>query len=68
MIVAPVSPPQGDWDERDPKKRIPSPLLPGLQRLLKGVLFAAAWARLSATLNPSLLESAWWDSIPIWKR
>lgn len=39
---------QGCWDERDPAKRIPSPLVPGLLRFFKGVICAALWMKLSA--------------------
>lgn len=59
---------KGDWDEKDPRKRIPSPLLPGLQRLVKGIVFALVWSKLSATLNPQLMESDWWGSLPVWRR
>jgi hypothetical protein len=38
---------QGAWDERDPAKRIPNPLLPGLLRFIKGVICAVVWMKLS---------------------
>lgn len=42
-------PAQGEWDERDPAKRIPSPLVPGLLRFVKGAICAALWVRLSGS-------------------
>ncbi len=40
---------QGDWDESDPAKRIPNPLLPGLLRFVKALICAALWMKLSGT-------------------
>ena len=40
---------QGAWDESDPAKRIPNPLLPGLVRFIKAVICAALWMKLSRT-------------------
>ena len=40
---------QGPWNEREPSKRIPNPLLPGLLRFGKGVVCALLWAKLSPT-------------------
>ena len=59
---------QGDWDESDPKKPFACPMLPGLLRLGKGIIFALVWSKLSATLNPALMESAWWGTLPVWRR
>lgn len=43
---------QGEWDERDPAKRIPSPLVPGLLRFFKGLICAALWTKLSSSYGP----------------
>lgn len=59
---------QGDWDARDPKKRIPSPLLPGLARLGKGLALLAVWSQLVGSYSPDLMESEWWGTVPVWKR
>ncbi|KAI7837279.1 hypothetical protein COHA_008893 [Chlorella ohadii] len=50
---------KGEWDERDPAKRIPSPLVPGLLRFFKGLICAALWTKLSSSYGPDLLESRW---------
>eukprot|EP00887_Chlorella_sp_A99_P005606 scaffold1.g5606.t1 len=50
---------RGPWDERYPEKRIPSALVPGLARLVKGLICAALWVQLSSRFNADLLESPW---------
>lgn len=43
---------QGEWDEGDPAKRIPSPLVLGLVRFFKGLICAALWTKLSGSYGP----------------
>ena len=50
---------QGAWDESDPAKRIPNPLLPGLLRFAKGIACALVWTKLSSRFSAGLMESAW---------
>lgn len=50
---------KGEWDEGDPAKRIPSPLVLGLVRFFKGLICAALWTKLSGSYGPDLLESRW---------
>lgn len=52
---------KGAWDESDPAKRIPNPLLPGLLRFLKALACAAVWMKLSGTYGADLLESRYFQ-------
>lgn len=51
------TPLQGDWDDNDPAKRIPSPLLPGLLRFVKGVFCAVLWMKLSGRYGAGEIRS-----------
>lgn len=59
---------RGDWASREGMPGAPSPLLPGLIRLVKGVVFAVVWVRLSASFSPEVMESEWWGTVPVWQR
>lgn len=51
----------GDWDVASlPGQKLPSPLIPGLVRFFKGILYAASWMYLIQTYNADLLESDKW--------
>lgn len=52
---------KGEWDESEPSKRIPNPVLPGLARFVKGVICAVLWMKLSGTYGADLLESRWFQ-------
>ncbi|KAL4442125.1 hypothetical protein ABPG77_011386 [Micractinium sp. CCAP 211/92] len=52
---------KGEWDEADPAKRIPSPLLPGLARFVKGCICAVLWMKLSQPYGADLLESKYFQ-------
>lgn len=52
---------KGAWDESDPAKCIPNPLLPGLVRFVKALICAALWMKLSGTYGADLLESRYFQ-------
>lgn len=49
---------QGAWDESDPAKCIPNPLLPGLVRFVKALICAALWMKLSGTYGAGAAAAA----------
>lgn len=58
---------QGEWNERDPAKRIPNPLRPGLLRFAKGVICAVLWMKLSAPYGAGECGQQPWR-LCVWRR
>lgn len=50
---------QGEWDESDPAKRIPSPLVPGLVRFFKGLICVALWTKLAGSYGAGATLPCW---------